>query len=219
MKIDRRGFTLIELLAALVILGLLMVVAVPTINSIVKNKKDQLYVEDAKKLASVADYKMRNSTDASVNRPELNRCTLMDLSYLDNGDFYDPPYGGAYYATKSFVIVCNKNNIYEYYVQLMECRKINKPTCAPGGSSCTVTCNEDRGRRGVYLTNTTILNDPNVKISTYVGSNYVWEPLIYGSSLTSSNGIDYVNSKIYPTGSWDCMSDTHVLYDSNDKKE
>ena len=60
MKLNKKGFTLIELLAAMVILAAIMVIAVPNVMGILNNSKADAYVEDAKKLLSLAEYKFLN---------------------------------------------------------------------------------------------------------------------------------------------------------------
>ena len=59
MKKNNKGFTLIELLAAVVILGVLSVLALPTVVNLLGNSRDKLYITDAKKLISQAEYKFR----------------------------------------------------------------------------------------------------------------------------------------------------------------
>lgn len=122
MRLNKKGFTLVELLAALVILAAIMAIAVPNVMGILNNSKADAYVEDAKKLLSLAEYKFRGNPSF---RPAPNECTVMSLKYLDNSEFENAPNGGAYDKTNSYVIIVNKpnasgNNQYVYYVTLDE---------------------------------------------------------------------------------------------------
>ena len=89
------GFTLVELLATMVILAIIMLVAVPNVTGIIARNKAKTYVEDAKKLVTTAEYKIRTATN-SVRMPATGHCIILTLTYLDNGEFEDPPYGGEY---------------------------------------------------------------------------------------------------------------------------
>ena len=81
MKFNRQGFTLVELLAALVILGLLMVVAAPNVLGILNRNKSEIYIEDAKKLVSRAEYVMRGDTSISKPTGTGANCIAFSLGY------------------------------------------------------------------------------------------------------------------------------------------
>ena len=216
MKIDRKGFTLIELLAALVILALLMAIAAPNIMSILNNQKNTIYVEDAKKLATVAAYKVRGTTDDSIKKPTNGNCTLMDLSYLDNGDFNDPPQGGAYFSNLSFAAVCNNNGTYLYLVQLMECKNVQS-----GCNETSCKCSPSGADRGVRVVDVNEFNDEHKKTKDFITDNaYIG---IHEYGLPGGFGVSYIYScdshgcgqKVGSTN-WDANTN-NVLYDANDK--
>lgn len=123
---NNKGFTLIELLASLVILGLLMGVAIPTVVNMINNNKIDTYLEDAKKLATAAEYKIRST--GRIVKPKQNNCIVISMEYLQSSDFDSAPNGGDYDQMKSFVIVrreAGAQRSYKYYVRLVEAMDSN----------------------------------------------------------------------------------------------
>ena len=116
---NEKGFTLVELLATMAILATLMLIAIPNVIGIVQRNKNKTYIEDAKKLETLAAYKVRsNPTDL---KPAKGRSYCFLLPFLDkSNELSDPPNGGEYDKTKSYVIVKNNNGSLEYTVQLVE---------------------------------------------------------------------------------------------------
>ena len=49
---NKKGFTLIELLATIVIMGILMMVAIPTISRVIENARKDTFVDSAKAYAN-----------------------------------------------------------------------------------------------------------------------------------------------------------------------
>lgn len=121
-KINKKGFTLVELLASLVILGLLTAIAAPNIIGIVESSRNNTYIEDAKKLATLAEYRLRS--DSNISRPSTdNKCIAMSMKYLGTSEFKNSPNQsnkGAYSEDMSFVLIKKVGSKYEYLVQLIE---------------------------------------------------------------------------------------------------
>lgn len=123
LKLNNKGFTLVELLATMVILAAIMAIAVPNIIGILNNNRADTYVEDAKKLLSLAEYKVR--ANPNLRPSSVGSCTKLTLKYLDNSEFKSAPNNGSYDNLKSFVVVerladeAGKKQ-YEYYVTIVE---------------------------------------------------------------------------------------------------
>lgn len=119
-RMKNKGFTLIELLASIVILGILMTVAIPNVFRVMSESKADKYIDDAKKLISSAQYKMRVNS-AYIKKPVTGGCIAMTLSYLDGPEFDSAPEGGQYEREYSYVIIKNNGGgKYTYIVSLVE---------------------------------------------------------------------------------------------------
>ena len=51
---NNKGFTLIELLAVITIMGILMMVAIPTVSRTIENSRKDTFIDTAKKYADSA---------------------------------------------------------------------------------------------------------------------------------------------------------------------
>lgn len=159
---NEKGFTLVELLATMAILATLMLIAIPNVIGIVQRNKNKTYIEDAKKLETLAAYKVRsNPTDLKPAKGD-SYCFL--LPFLDkSNELSEPPNGGEYDKTKSYVIVTNNNGSLEYKVQLVEVKN-GSPVGGVGEIS----------RKDLYK-DTATKNVGTSEISTTPNSNkYFW---------------------------------------------
>ena len=119
MRKSNKGFTLVELLASLVIVGLLAIFALPTVVNLLGNSREKLYITDAKKLISQAEYKFRVAS-SEIEKPDNGDCLVLSMVYLDNSDFANSPNNGKYVREASYVVVKNNNGNFEFSVELVE---------------------------------------------------------------------------------------------------
>ena len=119
-KINNKGFTLVELLATISILAIIMLIAIPNVVGVVQKSRNKTYVEDAKKMISLAKYKVKS--DVKIKDALGYGSVCISLNYLDSGkEIKDAPNGGEYDTEKSYVFVeKNYDNSYYYSVQLLE---------------------------------------------------------------------------------------------------
>lgn len=111
---------MIELIAAIAIMGVLMLVAIPSVFSITENNKKTTYLNDAKRLitAAKAEYKR----DLTIPEPTTTLCLVFRLKDLDKTDLQTGPNRGKYNQTYSYVTINYdaETKKYTYGVQLLE---------------------------------------------------------------------------------------------------
>ena len=115
---NKKGFTLIELLATISILALLMMEAVPNVMSTIDKNKQNTYVEDAKRMITLAEYEIRSNS--SIELPTSGNCIVIPLGSLDLTDFSDGPEGGSYDLENSYVVIARSGSSYVYYATIVE---------------------------------------------------------------------------------------------------
>ena len=81
----RKAFTLVELLAVIVILGIILAIAVPTITNIVNNTKISAIESDAKLLLKAALNKL--TTDQSLQVGDINETTVSGLLGVSSSNY------------------------------------------------------------------------------------------------------------------------------------
>ena len=118
MERNRNGFTLVELLAVIVILGIIMLIAVPNVVGVIDNNRKETYLSDAKKMVTMAEYATRTNT--SILMPNNGEVTVLRLSYINNGDLTKDPEGNNYDTYRSYIAIKKGTDGFdEYYVNLV----------------------------------------------------------------------------------------------------
>ncbi len=135
---NRKGFTLIELLAVIVVIGLIMLIAVPNIVGLSTGVRKDMMLDDAKKLISLAKNKVRTDADiraftkASICNG-TSSCTLSFEMLNVNGDIEKDPDGGSYMTGSQVIYRTVSGTVggtVDYCVTLIGSKRtIGVPTC------------------------------------------------------------------------------------------
>lgn len=127
---DENGFTLIELLAVIVILGILMIVAIPQVTKYIENSKKSTYADTAKSYIDSARYMLLNDdfttgyNDSTCTLPEESKTIYIKLNdiKLEKGGT-NSSYGKAFDLDNSFVMVKNNGGKFEYSIFIKDAGK------------------------------------------------------------------------------------------------
>ena len=106
---NKKGFTLIELLAVIIILGILMIIAVPSVTKYISDSRKNGYVSTAKNIASGAR-NLVNSGSLDLNDEDTTYYIDGECIKTDTG--YKSPYGEF---DKAYIVVTANYNGHDYY--------------------------------------------------------------------------------------------------------
>ena len=84
-KLNSKGFTLIELLAVVVIMGILMIVAIPAVTKYINNSKKDVFIDNANAYINSARYSLLND-EYDCQSPDNGKSVYIPL-YLVGGEY------------------------------------------------------------------------------------------------------------------------------------
>lgn len=156
---NSKGFTLIELLATIVVIGVIVLISVPNMVGIIDKNKDTSYIDDARRMQSIAEYRFRN-TDKSTLEPGKS-CRAYSLKELNKNQEFDntPNSGDKYGYNKSFVVVKKELSQYNYYVYLETTNGVKYANFKYDGSSYNLSTEDDDTKKYQQLTNSVSSSD------------------------------------------------------------
>lgn len=112
-KIDKQGFTLIELLAVIVILGILVLIAIPSVTKYIDKSKKETYIDNA---YSYIDAVRKDVIAGNLQTPNTSQVLIVRLSSIDLEKGSNKSPYGDYIDNQSYVMVKNIDNNLEYYI-------------------------------------------------------------------------------------------------------
>ncbi len=124
---NKKGFTLIELLAVIVILGVLLAIAIPSVSKYINTAKKSTYIINVKEYADAAKKEL-SLIDADyqypVNHGDVTMISFDELKIaLENGG-KKSSYGAEFVKDSSYVLVVNDGTgekpHYTYFVSAID---------------------------------------------------------------------------------------------------
>lgn len=129
---NNKGFTLVETIAVIIILGVVLSIAVPSITNVVKSTNKNRMISDAETF--ISEVKEYVESDTIGNTPNDNKYTLEDIK--GKTKLSKSPYGEEYkknsYVDITNYSVCLTDGEYKATTETEGSIKVEKGNCSNG---------------------------------------------------------------------------------------
>lgn len=119
----KNGFTLIEVIAVVIIIGVAMLIAVPSVMEYIKGSDNEAYASNAMAYIETAraEYSMEEYGDL-LDSDEVMIVPIKNVT-LEKSDGGESPYG-LYDYDKCYIVIVPERNEYQYYVTMSDANGI-----------------------------------------------------------------------------------------------
>ncbi len=120
-KLNKKGFTLIELLAVIIILGVLLLIAVPAVSRYIQESREDTYATNLSKFVDAVSPEVNSYNSEYTFATNQYLVVPITCLELERGSSKDSPFG-PYDPMRSYVIVTRKTtgSGFDYYVAALD---------------------------------------------------------------------------------------------------
>ena len=116
---NKKGFTLIELLAVIVILGIVVAIAIPGINSVISTARANTFAQEAVLLADGARMQLIGERLSPLPTASTSVCIPVSMIDVDKGGT-SSAYGRKWVSANSFIEASLVDNNYVFKIALRD---------------------------------------------------------------------------------------------------
>lgn len=123
---NKKGFTLIEVLATVIILGVILLVAVPSVTKYIEHSRRNTYVSALKRIVNAVATSVNANEYPNIDKGEALIVPFVYANLEEEVAKNNSPYG-KYVIDRSYVVVIFTGRVYEYYVVALDERGYGVP--------------------------------------------------------------------------------------------
>ena len=127
---NNKGFTLVETIAVIIILGVVLSIAVPSITNVVKSTNKNRMISDAETF--ISEVKEYVESDTIGNTPKDNKYKLVDIKTKLSKSPYGKEYKKNSYVDITNYSVCLTDGEYKATTETEGSIKVEKGNCSNG---------------------------------------------------------------------------------------